>query len=301
MIKHIAFVMQPEYFQCTVPRSLPGYKIHEIHINFEPSDPSRYFPCLELNEKQKIDYWVFFRGEFVPEQVLTELEGKKINISTEPIGREDIRKMYFGQNQYFFLEHFKYFDYFTHYDPTEIPELKAQGFKIDSCFPLPVDTETYKIEKRKKEWDCVFLGRATQRRQLLLGSLKKDFNFLHIDSGCWGKEAVRAYNMSKIGVNLHVGKFPQFQHRVMNMMACGLPILSDELSNTGWISEDNAKYFNFIKNNDGRKMYNEYLAMIDNTYIPLRKKGEIMRKLAVKHFDARTNWLKLLNQMEMKQ
>ena len=301
-MKHIAFIGQMMYFKCSIPRSLPGYKIHEVNVNFEPSDPSRFFPCLELEDKQHIDVWIFFRGEFAPEQVLEQLTGTKVWVSTEPLGREDVRKMFCGGDRFFFTEHRKYFDYMTHYDPTEIEEIRANGFEVDFCFPLPVDTDTYKPNpKVKKRWDLVFMGRSCNRRAGLTGSLKKDFEFLSIDNGVYGTEAVRLYQMSKIGVNLHVGNFPQFQHRVMNMMACGLPILSDELSNTGWISEDNAKYFNFIANNDGRKMYNEFLAMMENTYLPLEKKGAIMRKLAVRHFDARTNWLQLLNKMEMKQ
>ena len=297
-MKKIAFVGQMHYFKCSIPRQMLGYKIFEINVNFEPSDPSRFFPCLELQETEDIDYWIFFRGEYVPEQVLEQLQGKKINISTEPIGREDIRKMYFGENQYFFLEHFKHFDYFTHYDETEVSEIRNAGFKVDCAFPLPVDTDTYKILNLEKKWDIVFLGRSCFRRSSLTGSMKKDFEFLHVDNGMYDKEAVRAYNMSKVGLNLNVGSFKQFQHRVMNMMACGLPIISDVMSHTNWISEDEAKYFEFVKEPDGSKLYYLLQDMLEDESLPLKKRGEVMRNIILKKFDAKKNWVELIRKLE---
>jgi hypothetical protein len=297
-MKHVAFVGQEHYFKCSWPRKIPGYQTHEININFSPGDPSRYFKCYELNEKQKIDYWFFMRGEFVPEQVLEQLEGKKVWVSTEPIGREDIRKMFFGENRFFFHEHRKYFDYMTHYDETELYELKGNGFEVNLSFPLPVDTDTYKPIKTSKVWDAVFLGRGTFKRQALMGSIKHDFNVLHIDHGCYGKEAVRVYNMSRVGLNFNTQNFKQFPHRVMNMMACGLPIISEPLSHHNWIKEDYGKYFSFIKEPDGRKVYSALLDLLEDNTLTLEKRGQVMRRIVEKQFDAKTNWLNLINKLE---
>jgi len=299
-MKNIAFVSQPQYFSCTIPRQMAGFKIFEVKVNFEPGDPTRYYPCLELNEKEKIDYWVFFRGEFVPQEILQQVSGKKINISTEPIGREDIQRQYLTVNKNFYIEHFKQFDYFTHYDCTEIPDLKANGFEVDSEFMLPVDIDTYKTLPLKKIYDAVFLGRSTTRRAFLTNSIKKDFEVLHVDNGMYGEEAVRAYNQSKIGLNLNVGAFKQNQHRVFNMMACGLPILSDEMSHTNWMHEDDKIYFEFLKNPDGRMVYSKIIEMLEDTTIPLATRGKIMRRIAVNQFNASKNWAHLIEKIDSK-
>ena len=304
LVKQIAFVGQNHYFLCTQPKSMSGFKIHNININFEPGDPSRYNPCLELQEKEQIDYWVFFRGEFAPQSVLEQLQGKKINISTEPIKREDIERQYLTANKPFFIEHFKQFDYFTHYDVTEIPTLRANGFDVDSDFLLPVDTDTYRpYPKMKKLWDLVFFGRGTARRQMIMGPVKKDFEVLHIDNGVYDKEAVRLYNMSKIGLNLHVGAFKQQQHRIFNMMACGLPIISDELTHTCWLRKEDEIYFDFVKELDCRKLYSLVLDRLDgiSSGPSLEMRGRIMRRIAEKQFDARTNWAKLIEKVDAKE
>ena len=289
------------YFGCTIPRQMSGFKIYEVNVNFEPGDPTRFFPCLELQEKEKIDYWVFFRGEFCPQQVLEQLNGKKINISTEPIGREDVQRMYLGQNKPFYLEHFKQYDYFTHYDCTEIPDLKANGFEVDTDFMLPVDIDTYRPEALKKIYDVVFLGRSTTRRAMLTGMIKKDFNMLHVDNGMFGEEAVRVYNQSKIGLNINVGAFKQNQHRVFNMMACGLPIVSDVMSHTNWMKEEDKLYFDFLKEPDGRMVYSKILELLEGTAYPsLETRGKIMRRIAVNQFNASKNWAHLIEKVDCK-
>jgi hypothetical protein len=299
-MKNIAYVGQMSYFKVCCPRQLPGFKIFEVNVNYELGDPSRFFPCLRLNEKEKIDYWVFFRGEMVPQEVLSQLEGKKINISTEPIGREDIQRMYLTANREFFIEHFKQFDYFTHYDCTEIPYLKASGFNVDTDFPLPVDIDTYRPMNLKKIYDLIFLGRSTTRRAMLTGPLKKDFEFLCVDNGLYGEEAVRAYNMAKIGLNLNVGSFKQNQHRVFNMMACGLPIISDELSHTQWLHEDDKIYFKFLKEPSSSGLYRTFIDMMEDTSVPLAARGKIMRRIAVNQFNASKNWAHLIEKVDSK-
>lgn len=299
-MKTIAFVGMMHFFKCTVPRQLPGFKIYEINVTYEYNDPSRYQACLDLNEKEKIDYWVFFRGEYVPQEIMCSLQGKKINISTEPLGREDIQRMYLGANKPFFLEHFKQFDYFTHYDFTEINDLKIQGFNVDSAFALPVDIDTYQPQNLKKLWDVVFLGRGTIRRNCAMSPIKKDFNVLHIDNGCFDQEAVRVYNMSKIGLNMNVAGFPQNQHRVFNMMACGLPIISDKMSHTDWLKPDDEKYFEFMTDLDGISLYKKVQSLLEDTSIPLKMRGQISRRIAVNQFNASKNWARLIEKVEMK-
>jgi len=299
-MKNIAFCGQMSYFQVCIPRQMSGFKIFEVNVNFEPGDPTRFYPCLELNEKEKIDYWVFFRGEFVPQEVLQQISGKKINISTEPLGREDIQKMYLGQNKPFFLEHFKQFDYFTHYDFTEINDLKIQGFNVDCDFPLPVDIDTYQPVNLKKIWDVIFMGRGTTRRLCLMNPIKKDFEVLHVDNGMYGEEAVRAYNMSKIGLNLNVAGFKQNQHRVFNMMACGLPIISDKMSHVNWLKEDDVKYFEFLEPMEAYDLYKKVGEMLDDHALPLKMRGQISRRIAVTQFNASKNWVHLIEKVEMK-
>lgn len=279
---------------------MSGFNIFEVPVNFEIGDPSRYYGCLKLNEKEKIDYWVFFRGEFAPQEVLEQLSGKKINISTEPIKREDVQKMYLTHNREFFIEHFKQFDYFTHYDCTEIPTLKTAGFNIDSEFMLPVDTETYQPMDLKKVWDVIMLGRMTARRVLLTMPIRKDYEVLCVDNGMWGEEAVRAYNMSRIGMNLNISDFRQNQNRLQTMMACGLPIISDEPTHLNWLREDDKIYFEFLKAPDSRVIYSLVEDMLTDTTVPLKTRGKIMRRIAVNQFDAATNWKQLIEKVDQK-
>jgi len=286
------------YFECTIPKNIDGWEVHKVNVNFEPSDPTRYFPCLELQRKFKIDVWIFFRGEFAPRQVLNQLEGKKVWISTEPLKREDVNQMFFGLNSSFIENHLENFDAFYHYDKTEIPLLEQQGYKVKGAFPLPVDTETFKpcYTPVDKIYDGVFLGRSNQRRATLLGGIKKDFKLLHVDHGMFGEESVRVYQQSKIGLSLSIANWKQFPHRIQNMMACGLPVMCESTTYTDWVPEKYKNAVWFMDKIEPSKFYTEFKHLL-RCEDALKEMGEQGRKIIELHFNAKDNWLKLLEEI----
>ena len=292
----IAYCGQMHYFECTIPKQLHDCA---VNVNFEPSDPSRYNSVLEYEAREHPDYWFFFRGEYVPHNVLSQVKGKKVWVSTEPIRRQDTHDLFFGRNKLFTQSHRKFFDYFVHYDVTETTQLDAHGFKVDTDFPLPVDLETYCPTPTKNEWDLIFLGRSNPRRANLTGALKKDYKFLHVDNGLIGEEAVRAYNKSSLGLSLSISNWPQFPHRIMNMMACGLPVVCDRPTHTEWIEEHELPHFTFLDNPTSWDLYQAVRDRLLNVSA-LKYSGRVMREIVEREFDAKKNWLRLIKELEAK-
>ncbi len=295
--KNVAFCGQMHYFAATIPKNMSGWNIHKVNVNFEPSDPTRYFPLLELQRKHKIDVWIFFRGEFAPRQVLNQLEGKKVWISTEPLARKDVNDLFFGLNSSFIEQHLPLFDAFYHYDKTEIERLKSHGYHVTGAFPLPVDLDTYApCSEVQKIYDGVFLGRSNERRASLLGGIKKDFDFLHVDHGMIGEEAVRVYQQSKIGLSLSIANWKQFPHRIQNMMACGLPILCDETTYTDWVPKKYTKCIWMSIHIGSGTLYSQFKELLSDED-RLKTMSEMSRALVEKHFDAKKNWKTLLEEI----
>lgn len=283
---------QSHYFKCSIPSTMEGWDIYEINVNFEPNDPTRYQPCVELNIEETIDVWVFFRGEFAPRGIINQLYGKKIWVSTEPIERQDVNNLFFGNGKDFVREHRKLFDYMTHYDETEVDKIN-QTLQVNQAFPLPTNLLTHDVEYKQKLYDGVFLGRVNERRSVLLGAIKKDYDFLHVDHGLIGPESIRAHNQARIGISLQVGDFKQFPHRVMNMMACGLPIICDELTHTNFLKEGEEKYFCFMKDNSPIKMYEAFKKLLEDEDWRITC-GKKMREIVEREFDASKKWKELL-------
>jgi len=87
------------------------------------------------------------------------------------------------------------------------------------------------------------------------------------------------------------------------MMACGLPIISDELTHTHWLNKDDEIYFDFVKELDCRKLYSLVMDRLDkmSSGPSLEMRGRIMRRIAEKQFNARTNWSKLIEKVDAKE
>ncbi len=298
MTKQVCFVGQLHYFDCAIPEEIKGYKIHKINVNFEPSEPQRYNPCIELQQETQIDTWIFFRGEFVPREILNRLQGKKIWISTEPIKRTDVHNLYFGKNSLYTLNHINLFDEFYHYDKTEIALLAKANYTVTGNFALPVNLAQYNQTppSLNKIYDLIFLGRTNQRRAELTGALKKDYKFLSVDNGLWGDEAVRAYNMSSIGLSLQVEDYKQFPHRIQNMMACGLPVIADSTTQDE-VYENTVHFLHQLK---PQQLYLEVTKLLGNPD-KLKQMSLAGLKLVKAKFDASKEWLKLLEQNNIKE
>lgn len=277
------------YFECTVPASFksPGgveWLCYTYNVNYDWQDLTLYDHLFEAEERDKIELWVFFRGEFVPRHVLQRLKSPKVWISTEPIERFDVAKAYDFAKE---LQTPPMFDAIYHYDKTHIELLRTEfSLPIKGEFWLPVDTASYMPYPYEKKWDAVFMGRGTDKRIAWMAEAKHRFNLLHVDHGMYGLEAVRAYNMARVGLNLHVENWKQFQHRVFNMMACGIPVISERLTNEGIFD---GRPNGCIVVESPADMLKNLKHLIEEP--ELREQlGKLNREFAVKYLDAKGRW-----------
>lgn len=225
----IAFVGQPEYFRCLYETDLnKEFEVTEYAINM--GDPNRYQVLL----KDKSDILFFFRGEFVPQNILAHINGIRVQLSSEPIPTETfyvpdriarLKMLMRNKNQ---------FDKFFHYDKTSIPVLKTNGFEVDGEFIFPVATNFYRpliTEKESEDmWDLGFFGRSTPYREALLGIHKRDMNVLHVGHGITGRLFNKLISDCIIGLNIHWDGVRSLEHRMQIMMACGVPVMSEPLT-----------------------------------------------------------------------
>jgi len=232
MKKRIVFVGQPEYFRCLVHNDLDKeYEVawYQVDMTNDPiASHKRYSGLLHVD----CDIMFFFRGEFVPRGILDNINKKiiKVQLSSEPIPGL-ITSLDREKRMSMLMANMNQFDYFFHYDKTSIPYLKEKGFHVDGEFIFPVAIEMYKpLQIPCKVWDVGFFGRSTRWREDHIIGCKRDFNFLHVAHGVIGQEFVDMINLCRIGLNLHVDNLPSLEHRMQNMMACGVPVISEPLT-----------------------------------------------------------------------
>jgi len=244
----IAIVGQMHYYDCAIPQGMFNHEVTKFDLAGDFSANKKIeenfaYPLLEY--KDEFDYWFFLRGEFYRDEILNQLSGKKVWISTEPIERAEVPFcMKQGKNR---------FDYHFHYDKTHIDYLKSKGYKVDGEFQLPVDLNTFRPQALEKEWDVGFIGRSTDfrernmdmftpRRTQYLMPVEHKMNFLHVAHGLVGSKLVEVINQIKINLNLHIDEYPQLQHRMQNIMACGGFIISEPLTH----HDDMIPYEHFV-------------------------------------------------------
>ena len=214
----IAFVAQTHYFDCAIPNRLPGHEMKVFNYSWgQDTSPI-------MSEKDNFDIWFFIRGEQFPENNLKQLSGKKVWISTEPIEREGvINEIRTGMN--------KSFDKKYHYDKTHLKQLRNLGYYFNDEFQLPVNLDMYTpTEIFDEKYDFCFIGRSTPRREEYMANLKHNYKFIHVAHGLIGKDYVNMITKAKINLNLHIDNYPQLQHRVQNLLACGCFVMSELLT-----------------------------------------------------------------------
>jgi glycosyltransferase involved in cell wall biosynthesis len=223
-------VGQPEYFRCMYEHDLDGqYDVQEFTLGWYKE--TQYYRSLI---KFDPDVVFFFRPECYPQGLLESLGGIKVALSSEPIPKHIMGRFLTSADMWGRFESLKgaksRFDFFFHYDKTSLRFLREQGFRVDGEFLFPVATGLYRPLPSEKRWDWGFFGRDTPYRESYLGVAKRDFNGLHVAHGIFGEEYVRLMNQCKIGVNIHVDSHLSLEHRMHNMMACGVMVMSEPLS-----------------------------------------------------------------------
>ena len=264
----IAFISQPEYFRAHYSIDIAcATEVKEFIFNFTMSKDD-FKELVKFNA----DINIFFRGEFFPTTVLEKLNGIKIAISSEPFPNYIQDKLNYTNdsfNRFFTFEQIRplKFDYVFHYDKSSLKFLKEQNINLSGDFTLPVDTEIYKKENLKKDWDIFFIGRSTPYREIFLGSLKHYNNILHIAHGVYGKGLVEYCNKSKIVLNLHAENEVSWEPRVQMLMATGSFLMSHKITpndilipNVDYVEVDMYNTMDlyekvqfYLKNNSARK------------------------------------------------
>jgi hypothetical protein len=227
----IAFVSQPEYFRFIYENELDTFaEVSEFKYELGKKK-SDYQDLIDF----EADYNFIFRAETIPSELIAELKGIRVALSSEifpkfignkPVITIDSLTRYLA----FRAIRKKSFDYVYHYDESSIPFMKWDGLHVSGPFPFPVATSVYTPEQRKKHWDIFFIGRSTRYREMFLGPLKHKYNFLHICHGFWGKPLVEHITRSSISLNIHAEDEISWEPRMQMMMACGAFMISQKIS-----------------------------------------------------------------------
>jgi hypothetical protein len=234
----VAFVGQPEYNNAFYETDLADlFTVRHFPVIF---DPLRQMEASLATMGDLVDFApdiaVFFRGEFIGNDVLGRVSGFKIAVSTEPFPK------YIHGQFHFTLDSIGRFKYFTniasrdldcvfHYDESSLSFMEKMGVRVSASLILPVATGVWRPRKDAPiDWDLTFLGRSTTHRERHLGTLKRDYRFLHIAHGVMGRQAISYYQTAHIGLNLHSEPELSWEPRVQQMMACGVLVVSEPIS-----------------------------------------------------------------------
>lgn len=292
----VAFVGNMYYFKCCLPYGSKKIDFEEFDVRGDLTDPERYE--FLLKRKDDFDVWVFFRGEFLHPKYAKQLNGVKINLSTEPIERSDTL---------YCLQQLKgiHFDKFYHYDKTHLYFIKEKtGIEMQE-FQLPVDLTTFKPLpiRRNPTWDVGFIGRSTDsrerhfdlftpRREAYMGVLKNNYYFLHVAHGMEGSELNALLNRIKINLNIHIGAYKQLQNRIQMLLAAGCFVLSEKMTH----EEDVKPYEHFIPFSNATELKEEVEYYLENEKERF-KIADAGRKLVEERFDAVKEFEKILKEV----
>lgn len=227
----VAICSQPEYFRFMYENELSDLA-DTLEFKLQIGLPSEaYKPLIEF----QADYNIFFRGEYVPDPVLSALRGHRIALSSEPFprivnGRREFTKDSLMRYLFFRSIRSKSFDYLFHYDAASLPFLAWDGLHVSGAFPFPVATSVFRPLEREKRWELFFIGRSTAHRERYFGLLKHFHNFLHICHGVWGPPLVEYLCSAKICLNVHVEDEISWEPRMQMMLACGAFVISEKIT-----------------------------------------------------------------------
>ena len=227
----IAFISQPEYFRFIYENDLASFaEVREFRFthSMKPGDFVDLLAC-------RADINIFFRGEFVPNDVLQGLSGVTIDLSSEPFPRKINHHIDFTRDSLLRYDVFrtirqKSFDYVFHYDAASLGLMEKDGLALSGEFAFPVATDVYKPMKMTSKWDVFFIGRSTGRRELYFENLKHNYDFLHIAHGIWGPDLVEYICASKICLNIHAENEISWEPRLQMMLACGAFVISEPVT-----------------------------------------------------------------------
>lgn len=257
--KKIAFIGQPEYFRFTYESDLDKFAdVKEFKFIYSMGE-DEFKDLLNFDA----DYNFFFRGEFVPNVVLSNLNGVKVNLSSEPFPRKINDRIEFTRdslNRYCLFRKIrnKPYDYVFHYDRNSLRFMEMDGLHLSGEFAFPVATGTYQPMNLEKKWDLCFIGRSTIHREQIFTPLKHNYNFLHIAHGIWGKSLTELINQSKISLNVHAENEISWEPRLQLLLACETFVISEPISPNDYF-RPGIDYIEVTKREDWFKTVTYYL------------------------------------------
>jgi Glycosyl transferases group 1 len=255
----IAFIGQPEYNAPLYETDLDDlYEIRRFPIVLDPTkghvatvtgmvDVINFAP----------DIAVFFRPDFISNDVLPRITGLKIGISTEPYPKYISGAFHYTSDSINRLKLLTrvavhQLDYLFHYDQASLGFLELMGLRVSGAFVPPVATGVWRPpEQTSHTRDLTFIGRSTEHRERHFGALKRDCNFLHIAHGIVGQEALAYYHSAPIGLNIHAEPELSWEPRVQQLMACGLIVVSEPISPNNVFTPGE----HFLETNDPSQTY----------------------------------------------
>jgi hypothetical protein len=294
----VAFVGQPEYNSPLYETDIDDlYTVRKFSPVFDSAcgHAATAATMASLLDFQP-DVAIFFRPEFFANDLLSQLRGVKIGISTEPMPK------YLNNTFHYTLDsigRFKSllkaaalkFDYIFHYDATSLSFMERMGVRVSGPLALPVATKTWRAAApRDADWDLVFVGRSTEHRERHFGTLKRDLRFLHIAHGIIGKDALPYYHAARIGLNIHAEPELAWEPRMQQLMAAGLLVVSEPISPNDLLRPGE----HFLEVRQPYETYETCRAIAANagSFEPIRRAGyeRVQRDLA-----ARQVWPRLID------
>ena len=232
----VAFISQPEYFRFMYENDLADFA-DVVEFKLQISKSAEHYADLI---SYQAEYNFFFRGEYIPDRVLTQLTGHKIALSSEPFPRiVDGKREYTRDslNRYLFFRSIrnKAFDYLFHYDAASLPFMDWDGLEVSGEFAFPVATSVFKPQPCQPSWDIFFIGRSTTHREHYFGLLKHHYNFLHICHGIWGPSLVDYLCAAKVCLNVHAENETSWEPRMQMMLACGVFVVSERITPNSYL------------------------------------------------------------------
>jgi Glycosyl transferases group 1 len=298
-MRKVAYVCQTDYFWPHIAKDLGEEFDTFVFRLFYDLTADDYRELIQFDA----DYNFFYRGEYVPEEVLRNLKGSKINLSSEPFpklvdGNWDYTWDSVRRYLTFRVLRDKSFDFVYHYDRFSMPFFLKDGLNLSGEFVIPVDAsqilraQKYR-EHLKKKWDILFVGKSTPRREAYLAWLKHRYDFLHIAHGIWDFDLISYIDGSKIVLNVHAEPETSWEPRVQLCLACGAFVLTERISRNSYLREG-TDYIEFSSPEDLFQKTSYYLEN-DNERQEIAHNGQ---KRVVNRFDARHAFRSLINDIE---
>jgi hypothetical protein len=227
----IAIISQSEYFRFCYENELDVLGTVREFPLYMAASVDFYSELINFNA----DINIFFRPELIPIDVLNQLDGIKVGLSSEPFPRYINSKLNYTKDsiiRYFSFRTIRYlpYDYIFHYDESSLTFIHADGLFLSGAFVFPVAIKTYRPKAALPDWDFFFIGRSTPHREEYFGSLKHRFNFLHICHGIAGRALVDYINRSKICLNIHAEAEISWEPRVQMLLSCGAFVVSEKIT-----------------------------------------------------------------------